>query len=215
MNDDESSNPYSTPETTNILNDDVRETLDHPVTSLVDTKTCAYLSIFGIISSLIGDLYYSYVYIFNDLYSEQLENTAAVFLYITGFVFFFWSSKTMQNSWNLARLKNLPTPSITPGWSIAWYFIPIASLWKPFEAMKEMWTATFGQGKSAVLVAVWWTGWVGSSITNFVYIMNENLDDNLMVSISSTFFLVSGLALIKIIKSLTDRQQEYKNPSNS
>ncbi len=27
----------------------------------------------------------------------------------------------------------------TPGWSIGWYFIPIANLWKPYQAMKEIW----------------------------------------------------------------------------
>ena len=29
--------------------------------------------------------------------------------------------------------------SITPGWAIGWYFIPIANLFKPYEGMKETW----------------------------------------------------------------------------
>ena len=30
----------------------------------------------------------------------------------------------------------------TPGWSIGWYFVPIANLWKPFQALNEIWKAT-------------------------------------------------------------------------
>lgn len=30
----------------------------------------------------------------------------------------------------------------TPGWSIGYYFIPILMLWKPYQAMKEIWQAS-------------------------------------------------------------------------
>ena len=37
----------------------------------------------------------------------------------------------------------------TPGWAIGWYFIPIAMLWKPYQAMKEIWQASFNPSR-------WW-----------------------------------------------------------
>ncbi|RYY09693.1 MAG: DUF4328 domain-containing protein, partial [Alphaproteobacteria bacterium] len=31
--------------------------------------------------------------------------------------------------------------TITPGWNVGWFFVPIANLWKPFEGIKEVWQA--------------------------------------------------------------------------
>src|SRR5215831_8155859 len=30
----------------------------------------------------------------------------------------------------------------TSGWAVGWYFIPIFNLWKPYQAMKEIWKAS-------------------------------------------------------------------------
>ena len=29
----------------------------------------------------------------------------------------------------------------TPGWAVGWFFVPIAQLFKPFQAMRELWAA--------------------------------------------------------------------------
>ena len=29
--------------------------------------------------------------------------------------------------------------SISPGWAAGWFFVPIANLWMPYQAMKEIW----------------------------------------------------------------------------
>ncbi len=52
-----------------------------------------------------------------------------------------------------------------PGWCVGWYFIPIANLWKPYQAMKEIWRATAdpsnwqGERRSALL-PWWWLFWL-------------------------------------------------------
>lgn len=57
----------------------------------------------------------------------------------------------------------------TPGWAVGYYFIPIANLWKPYQAMKEIWKASHAptewqfEGGSFILVA-WWTLWVISCL---------------------------------------------------
>jgi hypothetical protein len=56
---------------------------------------------------------------------------------IVGLLFLRWTYWANHNAWFLgARL------SFTPGWAIGWYFIPVASLWKPYEAMQEIWQAS-------------------------------------------------------------------------
>jgi hypothetical protein len=32
--------------------------------------------------------------------------------------------------------------TISPGWSVGWYFVPVANLFKPYEGMKETWFAS-------------------------------------------------------------------------
>lgn len=56
----------------------------------------------------------------------------------------------------------------TPGWTIGWYFVPIANLWKPYRIMAEIWRASRypspnWQDESATpLLALWWGLWLGT-----------------------------------------------------
>ena len=53
----------------------------------------------------------------------------------------------------------------TPGWCVGWYFIPIANLWKPYQAMKEIWRATIAplswqEVRRSALLPWWWLLWL-------------------------------------------------------
>lgn len=60
----------------------------------------------------------------------------------------------------------------SPGWAVGWFFIPIANLFKPFQAMRELWTASHAEpdGFAAPApheLAVWWgTFIVGNMFMN-------------------------------------------------
>lgn len=52
-----------------------------------------------------------------------------------------------------------------PGWCVGWYFIPIANLWKPYQAMKEIWRATSDPSNwqdepRSALLPWWWLFWL-------------------------------------------------------
>lgn len=103
--------------------------------------------------------------------------------------------------------------SSTPGWAVGWYFVPIANLWKPFEAMRETWAASTEASDWAAmpvptLLRVWWGCWL---VGNFV--SNGALRFGGDPSLASTFELVSsalliaaGAAMVRII-TLLDRMQ--------
>ena len=60
----------------------------------------------------------------------------------------------------------------SPGWAVGWYFIPIANLFKPFQAMKELWFASHGidgwrDATAPGLLRVWWLAFVASSISSY------------------------------------------------
>ena len=65
--------------------------------------------------------------------------------------------------------KNLNTLSngsleFTPGWSIGWYFIPIACWYKPFQVMKEIYLACKDDPQADTgLLGRWWFLWIVST----------------------------------------------------
>lgn len=63
----------------------------------------------------------------------------------------------------------------TPGWAVGWFFVPFANLWKPFQAMREIWLAsadpqgwhTAAQATPPV-VGRWWALWLLTGILGWV-----------------------------------------------
>lgn len=64
---------------------------------------------------------------------------------------------------NLGVLSGQPM-RFTPGWSVGWYFIPFACLFKPYQAMKEIWEKShkYGYGTDTLL-GLWWALWLLST----------------------------------------------------
>jgi hypothetical protein len=89
---------------------------------------------------------------------QQLIGIAQIILFaVTSIVFARW---IMWANYNVRQLgaKDL---QFTPGWAVGWYFIPIANLFKPYQAMAEIWCAaqspeswpTIARG---ALLRSWW-----------------------------------------------------------
>ena len=58
-----------------------------------------------------------------------------------------------------------PGLRFTPGWAVGWYFVPIANLWKPYQAMKEIWRASKNPGNwqaetTSGFLGWWWFWWI-------------------------------------------------------
>ena len=53
----------------------------------------------------------------------------------------------------------------TPRWAVGWFFIPFANIWKPYQAMKELWALNIARDDgtgylAAMLVPLWWFLWL-------------------------------------------------------
>jgi hypothetical protein len=85
---------------------------------------------------------------------------------LTGITFLRWIHRANYNS----RSFGAQGMQFTPAWSVGWYFIPIANLWKPYRAMKEIWQASqnpesWSTQAIAPVVSNWWSLWLA---TNFL-----------------------------------------------
>jgi len=141
--------------------------------------------------------------------SDFLGLTDILVLLVTSVVVLRWIYRASVNAHAMA-----PDLTITPGWAVGWYFVPIANLWKPFQAMKEIWLGShYGanwEGGSATDLLNWWWG---------LYILDSMLGNaswrltDRAPQLSAELGLVDGiitiplsLILIRIMRQITEAQ---------
>ena len=83
-----------------------------------------------------------------------------------------WQHRAHRNLRPLAR-SGL---EYTPAWAVGWWFIPVASLWKPYGAVRELWKASDPGSDSLAWRSVptwsaigwWWAAWLASTVVLFI-----------------------------------------------
>ena len=137
---------------------------------------------------------------------------------ISGILILMWIYRANYN----ARQLGASDMNFTPGWSVGWYFIPIANLWKPYQAMKEIWKASSspqnwsGQPVSSLL-PWWWFLWIINNILGHVSFRlatgAEELSEFLTANVVTQFFdatlILLSLILITIVRRVHDMQMSH------
>jgi Domain of unknown function (DUF4328) len=82
-------------------------------------------------------------------------------------IFAMWIYRANYN----ARQLGAAGMEFTPGWSVGWYFVPIANLWKPYQAMKEIWKASasplhWNDHPRGEILPWWWGFFLFSNLLN-------------------------------------------------
>jgi Domain of unknown function (DUF4328) len=115
--------------------------------------------------------------------------------------------------------------TITPAWNIGWFFVPIATLWKPFEGVRQSWQASVdpadpGNVPVPNLMRWWWGLWLASSIIgniSFRLSLDGNRDTLVMASwLNAAVILVDiplAWALIQMMQRFSEVQREARDPS--
>ncbi len=116
-----------------------------------------------------------------------------------------------------------PYPNrIRPGWAVGWYFIPFANLWKPFEAMKEIWNSSFSpalapNAPAAVMVGFWWATRIADNILVMGFVRKQRRTDDIEVYmainnamlISTVLGTIAGILFITIMQQISTRQMAW------
>lgn len=128
---------------------------------------------------------------------ETWESFSALFMFVSYVVsavmVLKWIYAANQNSRHLGA-NNM---RFSPGWSIGWYFIPVANLWKPYQAMKEIWKtsvnpANWVNEKASSLLGWWWFLWIITSISGNISFGMFNKDN-------PTLDYLAGATLVNIL----------------
>jgi hypothetical protein len=145
---------------------------------------------------------------------------ATMFIYIACIIIFLrWTYKSSQ----ITHLSGAQGLRFSPGWSVGWYFIPIASLWKPFQAFKQIYQVSIQindwQNVSIPSYLRWWWGLfiLGGIISNIlirIYLeagFNSDLDFDGLQSIyiieliSYSIDIACILIIVRIVKEISYR----------
>jgi hypothetical protein len=132
---------------------------------------------------------------------QQIIGIGQLALFIvTGIVFLVWIFRANRN----ARALGAQGMRFTAGWSVGWFFVPIMSLWKPFQAMREIWQASAAPGnwqavQAPPLLGWWWAIYlINQILVQIAYRMSEHIDgidSAVFASAVTTLSNVSGMAL--------------------
>ena len=89
--------------------------------------------------------------------------------------------------------------TVEPAWAIGWFFVPIASLFMPYEGVKETWEAShrlagnYRDVEDYWLLRWWWGLWLSSNIFQYVagLFVRGDSDDVLLPAFLN--LLIAGL----------------------
>lgn len=156
----------------------------------------------------------------NDLRQMIVAIPQLVVLVLT----FVFVGRWIYHSAKNVRLFGAVGLSIRPGWAVGWYFIPIANLWKPYQAMKEIWQASVSPENWADqyrpgLMPAWWTLWLISNVADrFAYRLSNDATTLLDFRGATIMNIASGglnialtVVFLMLITEITQLQTEARD----
>ena len=160
---------------------------------------------------------------------QDSANSVDQWSQVTGYAFlaiFVWSAITIS-VWTFRAMKNVRqsgyVTTVSPGWAVGWYFIPVAFLWMPFRGMAQIWRATFERaptGKTALPSTMrWW--WAFFLLSNFSAQVSTRMMESALVRMDMDALVASGsvgvlwgilqiasaLLILNLITRITEQQK--------
>ena len=143
----------------------------------------------------------------------------AVFI-ISGIMILKWIYRANYNARQLGA-KNM---KFTSGWSIGWYFIPVAAWWKPYQAMKEICKASsnpdsWNDVKPTSALPWWWFFWLVNmffgKVINAISSRAEGIIElkvaNILYQVSDVLSIILVIVTMSLINSIYQAQISHAN----
>jgi hypothetical protein len=134
--------------------------------------------------------------------------------------------------WLYRIFSNLPSlrsdqMEFTPGWAVGWWFIPLANLIKPYQAVRTAWAEsdpdievhneflTTIQSGAPSFMMLWWALWIIGNVVSNVSSRLDSLAEpgeqailGYVLILESVIWIVASALAIKVILSITGRHVE-------
>lgn len=150
---------------------------------------------------------------------SDLSMVAAVVAVL--FVLSFFGCVIVTAMWLHRANANLHAAGIemvfSPSWAWGWYFVPIANLFKPYQAMREIWneshrTPDSFAGNEDSLLQTWWGCWiVGNILSNVSTRLGSIAPGNSFVVVDlfeAVALSAAAFLLLRIVRKVTAAQAD-------
>ncbi|QYJ90687.1 DUF4328 domain-containing protein [Shewanella halotolerans] len=114
-----------------------------------------------------------------------------------------------------ARQLGATDMNFTPGWSIGYFFIPIFCIWKPYQAMNEIWQASHDPENWSLSgfnssISLWWLLWiVSNALGQVVYRLTDRAEElqdfinlNMLAQVSEVSAILLAFATLSVINTI-------------
>ncbi len=133
--------------------------------------------------------------------------------------FFRWVYRANKNLYSLGKLNK----NFSPGWAVGWFFVPIAGLYKPYQALKEIFIYSHPDNHNNYestpdykIIKVWWFLWIVQLIVSSIYtqmsIRSKTIAELLLYSkiqiVSDITDIIVSLFTVIVVLKITDYQQK-------
>ena len=141
---------------------------------------------------------------------------------LSAIVFLIWLNRAHKN---LQFLKP-DLLEFTSGWAVGWWFIPFATLWKPFQVVREVWAESdpdfdpdqpqylsYSLHAAPAYMVVWWIAWlvmlfalnIGRGLVKIPGLTTTNF--GAIVFFQAVVVIFAGVLAITVVRDITTRQE--------
>ena len=156
--------------------------------------------------------------------SDRIVRVVAVLQFVAILVSGVLSLRWIHRAnWN-ARALGANGLEFTPGWSVGWYFIPLLNLWKPYQAMKQIWQASADPADwqlktTPALLGWWWASWVAYSLLGNAsfraQMRGEDIDALITTNVITLLSDIAAIPLSILFLLLIQRIQDMQARTSS
>ncbi len=125
--------------------------------------------------------------------------------------FLIWIHRAAKNLRGLGRHGM----RFSPGWCVGWFFIPLAHLVKPFQAMQEIWRASdpdatdgyWQHAPTPPLMAFWWITWLlGGMFGNVSARIHDASVSGTVGLMGSLLHAAAAVSIVSVMHRIAARQ---------
>jgi hypothetical protein len=157
----------------------------------------------------------------NDVRQALIGWAQIGFTVLLAVLFLVWINRVNKNAWALGARSM----EFTPGWCVGWFFVPVANLYKPYQAVREIWRASnpgfsvdWQRAPSSSLLALWWAFWLISCVIGRIaFRLNLRAEGLESLRIASVVQVISDLVdippivlALAMLRRIQTMQEEKK-----
>ena len=137
----------------------------------------------------------------------------ALLLLVTGICFLVWTYRLSRNT----RAFGVAGLQFTPAWAVGYFFVPVVSLYRPYQIFREIWRASdpgptprsglaWQNIRPPALLGFWWGSWLVSTLTDRLAAQTPN--DLGASVVGAAVSLVSAVLAVSVVRLYTARQEK-------